>query len=48
MKKWMIILILVVLIIIIAILLSCLPFDVTSNGNASYEQMDVQMRKLWY
>ena len=48
MKKWLIILILVVLIIIIAILLSNLPFDVTSGGNTSYEQMDVQMRKLWY
>ncbi|WP_407415892.1 hypothetical protein [Methanobrevibacter sp.] len=48
MKKALIILILVILIIVIAILLSNLPFDVMSNGNVSYEQMDVQMRKLWY
>ena len=48
MKKSLIILILVLLIIIIAILLSNLPFDIVSNNNASYEQIDVQMRKLWY
>ena len=48
MKKAWIILILVLLIIIIAILLSNLPFDIASNNNVSYEQMDVQMRKLWY
>ncbi|WP_296808805.1 hypothetical protein [uncultured Methanobrevibacter sp.] len=48
MKKAWIILILVLLIIIISILLSNLPFDVTPNANISYEQMDVQMRKVWY
>ena len=48
MKKAWIILILVVIIIIIAILLSNLPFDVPSNNNISYEQMDVQMKKMWY
>ena len=37
MKKWLIILILIVVIIVIAILLSNLPFDVTSNNNVSYE-----------
>jgi len=48
MKRWMIILILIILIIIISILLSNLPFDVTPNNNISYQEMDVQMRKLWY
>lgn len=48
MKKWLIILIVVVLIIIIAILLSNLPFDVTPNNNVSYEQIDVDMKRLWY
>lgn len=48
MKKALMILILVLVIIAIAILLSNLPFDVTHNTNVSYEQMDVQMRKLWY
>ena len=48
MKKALIILILVLLIIVIAILLSNLPFDIASNNNVSYEQIDVQMRKLWY
>lgn len=44
----MIILTLIILIIIISILLSNLPFDVTPNNNISYQEMDVQMRKLWY
>jgi len=48
MKKGLIILILILAIIIIAILLSNLPFDVTSNNNISYEQIDVQMKKTWY
>lgn len=48
MKRWVIILILIILIIIISILLSNLPFDVTPNNNISYQEMDVQMRKLWY
>ena len=48
MKRWMIILILIILIIIISIVLSNLPFDVTPNNNISYQEMDVQMRKLWY
>ncbi len=48
MKRWMIILTLIILIIIISILLSNLPFDVTPNNNISYQEMDVQMRKLWY
>ena len=41
-------LILLAIIIAIAILLNNLPFDVTHNTNISYEQMDVQMRKVWY
>ena len=48
MKRWMIILTLIILIIIISIVLSNLPFDVTPNNNISYQEMDVQMRKLWY
>ncbi len=48
MKRWVIILILIILIIIISIVLSNLPFDVTPNNNISYQEMDVQMRKLWY
>ena len=48
MKRWMIILTLIILSIIISILLSNLPFDVTPNNNISYQEMDVQMRKLWY
>lgn len=48
MKKALIILIVIILIIIIAILLINLPFDVTPNGNVSYEQMDIQMKKTWY
>ena len=48
MKRWMIILTLIILMIIISILLSNLPFDVTPNNNISYQEMDVQMRKLWY
>ena len=44
----MIILTLIILIIIISILLSNLPLDVTPNNNISYQEMDVQMRKLWY
>jgi uncharacterized protein YxeA len=48
MKKALIILIFVVLIIIIAIALSNLPFDVSHSANISYEQMDIQMRKVWY
>ena len=48
MKKALIILIFVLLIIIIAIALSNLPFDVSHNANISYEQMDIQMRKVWY
>ena len=48
MKKWLIILILIVVIIVIAILLSNLPFDITPNKNVSYEQMDVDMKRLWY
>ena len=48
MKRWIMILILVVVIIVISILLSNLPFDVTPNNNISYQEMDVQMRKLWY
>ena len=48
MKKWLIILILIVVIIVIAILLSNLPFDITPNNNVSYEQMDVDMKRLWY
>ena len=48
MKRWVIILIIIILIIIISIVLSNLPFDVTPNNNISYQEMDVQMRKLWY
>ena len=48
MKRWIMILILVVVIIVISILLSNLPFDVTPNNNISYQEIDVQMRKLWY
>ena len=48
MKKALIILILILLIIIIAIALSNLPFDITHSTNMSFEQMDVQMKKLWY
>ena len=48
MRKALIILILVIVIIVIAILLSNLPFEVTQSNNVSYEQIDVQMRKLWY
>ncbi|MBO5151273.1 MAG: hypothetical protein J6B73_03765 [Methanobrevibacter sp.] len=48
MDRRLIILILVVAIIVITILLSNLPFDVTPNHNVSYQEMDVQMRKLWY
>lgn len=48
MNKRLIILILVIVIIVIAIVLSNLPFEVTQNNNVSYEQIDVQMRKLWY
>ena len=48
MKKWLIILILIVVIIVIAILLSNLPFDVIPNNNVSYQQIDVDMKKLWY
>ena len=48
MKRWVIILIFIILIIIISIVLSNLPFDVTPNNNISYQEMDVQMRKLWY
>ena len=48
MKRWVIILILIIFIIIISIVLSNLPFDVTPNNNISYQEMDVQMRKLWY
>ncbi len=48
MNKHLIILILIIVIIVIAILLSNLPFEVTQNNNVSYEQIDVQMRKLWY
>ncbi len=48
MNKRLIILILIIVIIVIAIVLSNLPFEVTQNNNVSYEQIDVQMRKLWY
>ena len=48
MRKALIILIFVVLIIIIAIALSNLPFDVTHNTNMSFNQIDIQMKKLWY
>ena len=48
MNKRLIILILIIVIIAIAILLSNLPFEVTQNNNVSYEQIEVDMRKLWY
>ena len=48
MNRRLIILILIIVIIVIAILLSNLPFEVTQNNNVSYEQIEVDMRKLWY
>lgn len=48
MKKALIILIFAVLIIIISLWLSNLPFDINYNHNLSYQQTDIQMKKLWY
>ncbi len=48
MNKRLIILILIIVIIAMTILLSNLPFEVTQNNNVSYEQIEVNMRKLWY
>ena len=48
MNKRLIMLILIIVIIAMTILLSNLPFEVTQNNNVSYEQIEVNMRKLWY
>ena len=48
MDKTKIRILIIIAIIVISILLSNLPFDVTPNHNVSYQEMDVQMRKLWY